>query len=116
MTVETTVDPLRLDKLEDHALKTEGRLGIIEQTQSIHGTKLDQIVQAVTTYGARPVFDAHRTVSLVRDVVVMASVFSSLAVWLVLTLTSANDKVTETRLMYQERQIHELVLKGKTSQ
>lgn len=44
----------RLDKLEDHAIRTEGRLNAIERTQSVHGDKLDQIVNAVTRQESRP--------------------------------------------------------------
>lgn len=95
----------RLALLEDHATRTEGRLGVIERTQGEHGDKLDRIMTAVTRYDASPKFDLQKNVSMIRDLVVMASVIASLAVWLVLTLTAANDRVTELKLQQQAEKI-----------
>jgi hypothetical protein len=95
----------RLALLEDHATRTEGRLGVIERTQVDHGDKLDRIVVAVTRYDALPKSDFSKNVSMARDLVVMGSVLASLAVWLVITLTAANDRVTDLRLQVVSEKI-----------
>lgn len=97
----------RLDILENHAVKTEGRVGVIEQTLGVHGEKLDQIVTAVTRYDARPVFDFHTWVKTIGVLIGMGSVFGGLAVWLVLTLTAADARVTEVKLHYAEIRLQE---------
>lgn len=95
-------DDYRFTKLEAHAIKTEGRIETIERTQVQHSAKLDQIFTAVTKAEGRPVFDIWRAVSSLRDVVLLAGSVGTLAVWLVLTLTAANTRVTEERLAFQK--------------
>lgn len=99
---EVPDDDTRFSKLEAHAIKTEGRIETIERTQVQHSTKLDQIFTAVTKAEGRPVFDIWRAVSSLRDVVLLAGSVGTLAVWLVLTLTAANTRVTEERLAFQK--------------
>lgn len=101
----TQVDDDRLEKLEKHATKTEGRLDTIEKTQGHHSTKLDQIFTAVTRAEGRPQFDLWKAVSSVRDVLAIGAVIGSLSVWLVLTLTAAENRVTETKLAWQVEKI-----------
>ncbi len=103
-------DDNRLKVLETQGVKTEGRLTHVEQTLSIHGSKLDQIITAVSAFSHRPVFDVHKMISSVRDVVVVGGAFCTLAVWFVLTLTAAQQTAT-TLEMKQIREIHEMELK-----
>jgi hypothetical protein len=126
----------RLADLEGHATRTEGRLGVIERTQLDqgrvqieHGDKLDRIMTAVTRYDARPIFNIHewvRTAGVVIGLSLTAGgIFSSLAVWLVLTLTAANDRVQEVELRYTKerltetrdllRELAQVTFKGKSS-
>jgi len=97
----------RFEQLETHAIKTEGRLDTIERTQHQHGSKLDQIVTAVTRYDSRPVFDIQKTVSMVRDVFAICAVIASLSVWLVLTLTSSRDAATTLEISYLKERLDE---------
>ena len=91
----------RLEKLETHAVQTSSRLDHIERTQVHHGNKLDQIVTAVTRAEGKPVFEIAKTVSMVRDLFAIGAILASLSIWLVLTLTAANDRVTELQIKYQ---------------
>lgn len=95
----------RLGTLERHAVKTESRLDGIERTQVDHGAKLERIVNAVTGFESRPRFDVHKILSSVRDLVVVASVFASLSLWFVLTITAANDKATELEIKHQAEKV-----------
>jgi hypothetical protein len=95
----------RLETLEDHAIKTEGRLTVIESTQRSHGDKLDRIVEAVTTYGARPVFNLSGAISMVRDIFAIASVIGGLAVWFVLTMTAANDRISQIEIAHMRERV-----------
>jgi hypothetical protein len=95
----------RLGTLERHAVKTESRLDGIERTQVDHGVKLERIVTAVTQFDSRPKFDVHKILSSVRDLVVVASVFSTLAVWFVLTLTASNDKAVELSIKHEAERV-----------
>lgn len=90
----------RLDKLEDHAGKTEGRLGAIETTQVDHGRKLDGIGNtlssinlALTRYDARPVFKLADVISNARDIFAIAAVCAGFALWYVTTLTAKSDTI-----------------------
>ena len=94
------LDDGRLEKLEDHASKTEGRLGTIERTQTDHGIKLDDIGRslatistALTRYDARPVFNLSGFISTCRDVFAIMAVCAGFALWYVTTLTATQDKV-----------------------
>lgn len=87
-------DDGRLIKLENHALKTEGRLDTIEKTQSSHSVKLDQIFTAVTIQQNVPRFDVHKMISTIRDILGIAGVFGFLAVWLIVTLNAATERAT----------------------
>ena len=97
----------RLGTLEEHASKTEGRLGIIEGVQHTHGEKLDQIVNAVTRHDARPVFDMAKTVTMVAHLFVIGATVATLSVWLILILTAANDKVVEVELRITKERLNE---------
>jgi hypothetical protein len=94
----------RLDLLERHALDTERRLAAIESTQSAHGGKLDRIVEALSNVTARPVFDASRLMSTIRDgiVIVFTLLVPSAAalLWMITVVTSADDEVQKTKLEY----------------
>ncbi len=108
-------DDNRLKVLETQGVKTEGRLTHVENTLVVHGSKLDQIITAVNTFSGRPVFDIHKVISSVRDVIVIAGAASSLAVWFVLTLTAAENRATALELAHL-KEIHNLemgVMKDK---
>ncbi len=98
-------DNQRLDKLETHAMQTTARLDHIEKTQGQHSTKLDQIFTAVTRAEGRPSFDLWKAVSSVRDVLAIGAVIGTLSVWLVITLTAAENRVTETKIAWQAEKI-----------
>ena len=103
----------RLDTLERHADRTEGRLEAIEKTQTAHGGKLDEIIRAVTVQGAVPRFNFHewaRTLGMLTGLVFMGgTIISGLAMWLVLTLTAADTRATDIRLSYAERKLDAVV-------
>lgn len=107
MDVDGISDDNRLKLLETQGVKTEGRLTHVENTLTVHGSKLDQIILAVNTFSGRPIFDLHKVVSSVRDVIVICGAASTLAVWFVLTLTAANDKATALELSHM-KELHAL--------
>lgn len=102
-------DESRLKVLETQGVKTEGRLTHVENTLLVHGGKLDQIITAVNTFSGRPIFDVHKVISSVRDVIVIAGAASTLAVWFVLTLTAADQKSTQLELKHI-REMHNVEL------
>lgn len=91
---EIADDDTRLIKLENHALKSEGRLDTIEKVQGQQSVKLDQIFTAVTIQQNAPKFDIHKMISTVRDILGIAGVFGFLAVWLIVTLNAATERAT----------------------
>lgn len=95
----------RLDRLERHADKTEGRIEVIEKTQSTHTVKLDQIVQAVTVQGAIPRLNVHEWIRSGAAVVSAGAVIAALLIWTIVRTTEANDRVLETRLNYAEKSV-----------
>ncbi len=97
-----------LERLEEQQRSQEAKLRELATTQvqhgvklDQHGTKLDQIITAVTRYDARPAFDLQKTTSMIRDVFVVGSALSGLAVWLILTLTAADTRLAENEQKHQ---------------
>ena len=99
----------RLDRLERHADKTEGRIEVIEKTQGTHTVKLDQIVQAVTVQSAIPRLNVHEWIRSGAAIVSAGAIIAALLIWIIVRTTEANDKVLETRLNYAEKTV-DLVL------
>lgn len=105
----------RLDKLEDHAVRTEGRLSAIEGTQAAHGSKLDSIAASIgqlstslVRYDSRPVFDFHAWVKTVGVLFTVCAILGGLATWFVLTMTAADNRVTAVRLDYQASELQRI--------
>jgi hypothetical protein len=103
----TTAENGRLDKLEDHAVRTEDRLNVIEKTQGVHGDKLDQIVTAVTRYDSRPVFDFHQWTRTIGVLVAIFGAFATLATWFVLTMNAAENRVVALEIVHLKERIAE---------
>ncbi len=103
----------KLDNLERRADRTDGRLEVIEKTQTSHGGKLDEIIRHVSVQQATPRFNFHewaRTLGMIIGLTFTGgSIISGLAVWLVLTLTAADTRVTDVRLSYAERKLDAVV-------
>lgn len=94
----------RLDKLEQHAVSTENRLGgltsamqTLTTVQTTQGAKLDQILSMVMTQDATnkalPRFDFAKVLSLVKDSAYLVALVGALSTWLILTLTAAENRV-----------------------
>jgi hypothetical protein len=105
-------DDGRLDKLENHAVRTEDRLNNIERTQEAHGGKLDGIgttLQTLTTqlvrYDSRPQFDASRIISTARDVFAILAVCGAFGVWYVTTLAGARSDLLTLEIRHQAEKI-----------
>ena len=97
----------RLSALEEHARSTETQLGELSQqvrglasVQSGQSAKLDEIAKAVTRQEFAPRFDFAKSVSVVRDIFAILSIIGGLSIWLVLTLTAADNRVTDTTLSF----------------
>lgn len=101
----------RLNALEDNATETKLRLGEMDRrlmdqgsTLTLHSGKLDQIFQVVTQQGARPQFDPIKVLGIVRDVILMVIAMvapaATLLVWMITTMTAANDRVQEVQIQY----------------
>lgn len=95
----------RLDKLENTSIQVEGRLGTIERRQEAQSVVIEKIHTAVTLAQGRPQFDFWKAVSSVRDLFAICAVVGSLSVWLVLTLTRAENDVTAIKLAWQADRI-----------
>lgn len=101
----------RLDKLEGHAVSTEHRLGNLSAEikglgaiVSSQGSKLDQIIVAVTTTEAAakatPRFEFGKMLSIVKDLAYLGALVGVLSTWLIITLTTAENRVKETQLSF----------------
>lgn len=103
----------RLDSIEKVQSSHGGRLEAIEKTQMSHGGKLDEIIRHVTVQQATPKFNFHewaRTIGMLLGLTFTGgSIISGLAVWLVLTLTAADTRVTDVRLSYNERKLDAII-------
>lgn len=96
---------IRLDKLETTSIQVEGRLGTIERTQAAQSVVIEKIHTAVTLAQGRPQFDIWKAVSSMRDIFAICAIVGSLSVWLVLTLTAANNQAQEIKLAWQSDRI-----------
>lgn len=90
----------RLDKLEEHSARTEGRLGAIERTQVDHGLKLDHIgnglqtlTLAIAKSEGKPQFKLADFISTARDIFAIGAVCAGFALWYVTTLTAKSDAI-----------------------
>jgi hypothetical protein len=110
----------RLDKLEGHAVSTEHRLGNLSAEikglgtiVSSQGAKLDQIIIAVTTNDAankaRPQFDFAKTLSIVKDLAYLVGGVGVLSIWLIVTLTAAEDRVQSAQYAFLVQRIDAIV-------
>jgi hypothetical protein len=104
----------RLDKLEDHAVRTEDRLNNIEKTQEAHGGKLDSIGSSLhmlstqlTRYDSRPVFNFHQWIVTIGVLVAIFGALGSLATWFVLTMNAAENRVIALRIQHVEERVAE---------
>jgi len=93
-------DDTRLHRLETQGVKTEGRLSHVENTLVVHGTKLDQIITSVQQFTGRPIFDIHKMISTIRDILGIAGVFGFLAVWLIVTINAATERATALEIKH----------------
>lgn len=109
----------RIDLLEDNQRETKVRLGEMDRrlmdqgtTLAHHSSKLDQIFQVVTQQQARPQFEASKALGVVRDVVLLILAVvgpaATLLVWMITTLTAANDRVQAVQIEYLASQVKEI--------
>lgn len=106
----------RLDGLERHAERTEGRLSSIEKVQAGHtgkldniGDKLDSVLRSVAVGDAAraavPKFNGHEWVRSASAVAGVFALLAALLIWVIVRMTEADTRVINTKLEYHERQI-----------
>lgn len=109
----------RFSNLENHARSQEKQLGDLQhqvrnlaQVQNAQTVKLDKIAEAVTKQEFSPRFDFQKSVQIVRDLFVVAATIGGLSIWLVITLTAANDQVAAVKLEYitKTQELHKQAL------
>jgi hypothetical protein len=110
----------RLDKLEGHAVSTEHRLGNLSAEikglgtiVNLQGSKLDQIIVAITTNEAAskaaPKFDAAKTLGVVKDIAYLVGGIGALSIWLIMTLTASEDRVQAAKYSFLEERMNAIV-------
>lgn len=105
----------RLDLLEEHAGRTEGRLSVIENIQKDHGVKLDGIGSTLSTISlnmakteGRTPFDFHVWVKTIGVLLGIAAAFATLSTWLIITLTRSDIELINYKLATQENRLDDI--------